>query len=334
MIIGYDFFGLNLSGNVYDTAISTSHIDEVTIGAGLYDEIYLTVDTSVKGNNERPHKWQLKTIMNAKFKNDLEAGTLDADGHVVTKIQIYRRKYMLEKEWLLVGEIDYDPAYNVYSFMDRFAESGAVYEYATVPVADRIVGDITVSEPTKVDYEGVFISDTNNNFKIEIDVDKGTTEHATNISTLQPLNAPYPIVVSGNQRNKMGTIQFLPITQHQVDTKGTKISAKDEYDYRSKVIDFLQKRNAKVIRNSNGEIIVASTTNIKSINRNGYLDDLADVAFDFIEVGELNNETMLKVGLVGSPSKSTYSFDEDGEIDWSLDIRKEREENGFRPRNT
>lgn len=333
MIIGYDFFSKDLNGNVYDTAISTSHIDEVAMGAGLYDELYISVDTSIDKENKKPQKWQLKTIMNAKFKNDLEAGTLDADGHTVTKIQIYRRKFLEDKEWLIVGEIEYDEKYNVYSFVDRFAQSGTVYEYATVPVANKIVGDITVSEPVSVNYDGVFISDTNNNFKLEIDLSKGTTEHITNVNTMQPLNGAYPIVTTGNQRHKSGSMQFLPLTQRQIDIGGDRINGIDEYEYRSALINFLQERRSKVIRNSNGEIIVASISNIKSLNREGYLDDLADVSFDYVEIGAMNNETMTKAGLVSTPSKSQYTYDENGDVDWSLSVRS-NDNTEYRARNT
>ena len=318
MIIGHDFFTLDFHGNVFDTAISTSHLDEVVLGAGIYDELYVTVDTTVSMENKKPEKWQLKTIMDAKFKNDLEAGSLDADGHIVTKIQIYRRKYLEEREWLIVGQIDYDENYNVYSFIDRFAENGATYEYAIVPIANKVIGDITVSEPIEVDYDGVFISDINSNFKLEIDFNKGSISHNTNMATSQPLNSPYPILMYGKQKYQSGSISFLPLTERQILAGGAEIDGKEEREYREKVIDFLENGGSKVIRNDNGEMLVIGTHDVQSSSKNGRLQDLSEVSFNFTEIGKINNETMTKSGLIGVPSKSKYTFDENGEIQWNV----------------
>lgn len=325
MIIGYNFFSKGFHGNVFDTAISTSHIDEVIMGAGIYDELYITVDTTVGSENKKPDKWRLKTIMDAKFKNDLEAGSLDADGHIVTRIQIYRRKYLEDKEWLIVGEIEYDHDYNVYSFVDRFAENGAVYEYAIVPIANKVIGDMTVSEPVEVNYNGVFISDINNNFRLEIDFESGTINHNKNMSISQPLNGAFPILTYGNQNYRSGTASFLPLSKEQVDHGGGQIDGKKEFEYSKKVIDFLQSGGAKVIRNDNGDMNVVGTHEVTSSSKNGILQDLSEVSFGFTEIGKIDNETMVKAGLVGTPSKSKYSFDENGDIEWNVAVEPRNE---------
>ena len=56
MIIGYDFFRKDFHGNIWDTAIPTSNVDEVKIGAGVYDELYVSVDTTIENVDERPTK--------------------------------------------------------------------------------------------------------------------------------------------------------------------------------------------------------------------------------------------------------------------------------------
>lgn len=318
MIIGYDFFALGLNGNVYDTALSVNSIDEVAIGAGIYDEMLLSVDTSIEPSIKKPTKWSIKTVIDAKFKGDLEAGTLDADGHTVNKIQVYRRKYQEEKEWLIIGEAEYDPEYNVYSFVDRFTENGATYEYATVPVANKIVGDLTVSEPIKAEFDGIFISDINGNFKMELDLSRGDTTYNNNSAMMQPLNKRYPIVIKGKQRYKSGSFKFLPLSETQLKAKGTTINGAEEYGLITKLVNFLEDGRAKVLRNSNGELIVASLSEVSTAHREGGLEDLADVSFNYVEIGELDNETMARAGLISSPTKSRYGFDNYGEVDWSF----------------
>lgn len=318
MIIGYDFFSKDFHGNIFDTAIPTAELDEVTMGAGIYDELFVSVDTSIADDNVKPGKWKLKTIMDAKFQNDLEAGSLDADGHVVTNIQIYRRRYLEDKEWLIVGEFPYDRDYNVYSFVDRFTENGVDYEYAIVPVANKVIGDITVSEPVGVDYDGVYISDLENNFKLEVDFNLGDVSHNTNFATSQPLNGKYPILTYGTQNFQSGDITFLPLSEEQLSMGGGAINGREERVMRERVVTFLQKGGAKVIRNDNGQTIVVGTSNVKSTSKNGNLIDLSSITFTYTEIGKLDNETMGKAGLIGTASKSKYTFDENGEIVWKM----------------
>ena len=87
MIVGHTFFGRGMEGVVYDTAIPTDELDEVWLGEGMYDEVFVSVDTSINSNNEKPTGWQLKTIMDAKFNGSLEAGSIDGGGHKVVKLQ-------------------------------------------------------------------------------------------------------------------------------------------------------------------------------------------------------------------------------------------------------
>ena len=144
VLIGYDFFG-SRNNLCFDTAIPTSQLDSVIINSGVYDELYISLDTAIAKTNNRPKGWFLKNIMHAKFENDLESGNLDADGHKITKIQIYRR--ILgdgANDWVLVGEFEYKTDFNVYSFVDVTAESDRYYEYSIVPVAGEVILQINV----------------------------------------------------------------------------------------------------------------------------------------------------------------------------------------------
>ena len=307
-----------MDGTVFDTAIPTGGIDEVTLGAGIYDELFISLDTEIGSQNAKPTSWQLKTIMNAKFENDLEAGSLDSDGHVITSIQIYRRKYLRDDNWLLVGQFPYEPEYNVYSFVDRFTENGANYEYAIVPVAQDVIGDITVSEPIKVDYDGVFVSNLENNYRMDIDFELGEISYNKNMSTSSPLNGRFPIVTQGVQDYRTGDITFLPLSKAQMDAGGEKVDGRVERQYRNQVLSFLRSGGAKVIRDSNGEMMIVATHNITATSKNGNLIDLYAISFSFTELGEFDVETMSKGGLVGSAGKSKYSFDEFGNVIWLM----------------
>ena len=69
MIIGVSIYNLGFDGLFYDTGIPTSELDEVTMGAGMYDELYVTVDDETDSEQTKPDLWNLKTIMDANFNN-------------------------------------------------------------------------------------------------------------------------------------------------------------------------------------------------------------------------------------------------------------------------
>ena len=318
MLIGYDFFG-SRENLCFDTAIPTSQLDSVIMNTGVYDELFISLDTAIARTNNRPEGWFLKNIMHAKFENDLESGSLDADGHKITKIQIYRR--ILgdgASGWVLVGEFEYKTDFNVYSFVDVTAESGRYYEYSIVPVAGNVIGEKTISDPTYISYNGVFISDKENNYKIQFDFESKDTEYNKNFSSMTPLNGEFPIVVYGNQDYRTGSISFLPLSETQIKSGGTKVDGKEERLIRDKVTSFLNNGKSKVLRNDNGDIMIMATSNVKSSPKSNALMDIQSVSFDYTELGEVHSDTLLRAGLVGGVVESNYTYDEYGNVIWDV----------------
>ena len=318
VLIGYDFFG-SRKNLCFDTAIPTSQLDSVIMNTGVYDELFISLDTAIARANNRPEGWFLKNIMHAKFENDLESGSLDADGHKITKIQIYRR--ILgdgASGWVLVGEFEYKTDFNVYSFVDVTAESGRYYEYSIVPVAGNVIGEKTISDPTYISYNGVFISDKENNYKIQFDFESKDTEYNKNFSSMTPLNGEFPIVVYGDQDYRTGSISFLPLSETQIKSGGTKVDGKEERLIRDKVTSFLNNGKSKVLRNDNGDIMIMATSNVKSSPKSNALMDIQSVSFDYTELGEVHSDTLLRAGLVGGVVESNYTYDEYGNVIWDV----------------
>lgn len=315
MIIGHSFYGLE--DVVWDTAIPTTQLDTMRMHEGIYDEVYMTLDTNIKDDGKREN-WSLKTIMNSKFENDLEAGTIDGNGHVVTRLQLYRRLYSGTSDWVLIGDTDYSDEFNVYSFVDNTAENGRTYEYAIMPVANKIAGELNKSEPQKVEYEGVYISDTENNFRIELDFQQDTVQHNRNSALITPLNGKYPIAVFGKQDYRTSSLTFLPISQKQFDTGGTDINGRDERTVRDKVTSFLNNGRAKILRNDNGDVMIIASQNVQTDPKETYLPDIQSVKFDYAELGRINSSDLTRTGLVAEAVKSKYTYNEYGDVIWDI----------------
>lgn len=322
MIIGVDYFDYGFDQQYYDTPIPTSELDEVEMGAGMYDEVYVSLDTEQSKEQEKPSTWNLKTIMDAEFNNNLEAGSIDGSSHIVTNIQCYRREYAnANDDWKLISQFEYDNNYNVYTVIDRFIENNKTYEYAIVPLAKQIMGETLIGPPIKADFDGTFISDIDTNIPMNVDFKFSDLTYNTNMSKSVPLNGQFPIVSFGNANYRTGSITFLPLTPQQEFGYSSEINKLDEFRNRQSVIDFLDNGRAKVIRRDDGDVMVVATTNVRTSAKAEGLDAISTVTFDFVEIGGLDYNTMDKSGLISSAGKSVYTYDEDGNIVWNQETQ-------------
>lgn len=318
LTIGYDFLGSRPS-LFFDSAIPTNQLDDIILREGIYDELYISLDTAISKQNSRPKGWFLKNIMHAEFEGDLESGSLDADGHEITKIQIYRRVFGDGDDgWTLVGQFDYSHDYNVYSFVDITAKNETVYEYATVPVAGTVVGEKEKSDPVYVEYNGVFISDLDKNFKIQFDYEQGEIKYNKNFATFNPLNGEFPVVVYGNQNYRTGDITFLPLSETQIKSHGTKINGREERIVRDTVTDFLNNGKSKILRNDNGDIMIIGVSDVHTNVKHQAMPDIQSVTFSFTELGDIDSGSLVSSGLIGDVTRSNYTYDAYGNVIWDI----------------
>lgn len=340
MVIGVDFFNYGFDQQYYDTPIPTAEIDEVTLGAAMYDELYITVDDEADRKQEKPSTFNLKTIMDAGFNNSLEAGSINGSGHIVTRMQMYRREYQnAESQWHLISNFDYDEHYNTYTVVDRFVQNGTTYEYSIVPLAKEVMGDVLVGPPIKAEFNGSFISDIGSNYSMNVDFKFSDVTYNTNMNKEVPLNGAYPIVSFGNANYRTGSITFLPLTPEQEFGYKNQIDPRAELMNRNRVINFLNNGLAKVIRREDGDLLVVATNNVRTEAKAEGLDALSTVTFDFTEIGGLDFNTMDKSGLISSAGKSVYTYDDNGNIVWNqeyqaadrYDVTGERYRNAFAP---
>lgn len=313
MIIGATFYGDDMEGNIYDTAIPTGSMDQIVVGGGIYDEIYMTLDPEQAGITVKPTKWNVKTIMDAKFEKTLEAGTISGGDRFVTEMQLYRREYTKkDAEWLLIGDWPYDPTYNIYSFVDRFTENGVMYQYALVPVAGSVIGDKTESNPVTSTFEGVWISDSEANYHMEVDFDGGEVKYNKNSATMTPLDGKYPVVTFGNQNYRSGAIKFLPLGRSQIDGINPDIDGREELKNRQEIVDFLNNGEPKAIRYDTGDVLAVATDTVTATPMAGRLRDLQTISFNYTEIGDLSANGLKTNGFVGVAGRSNYSFDDYG----------------------
>ncbi|MFA2720531.1 hypothetical protein [Bacillus paranthracis] len=313
MIIGYNFFALE-EGAIFDTPICTDHLDELRMGAGTYDEVYVDLDTTVPDTIEKPFMWKIQTIMDAKFKGDLDSGDIGADGFKVTHIQLYRSVEGSD-QWDVIGEFEYNPDFNVYNYLDKYVQNGVTYKYAVVPVANEVQGDKLYSDPVHVEYQGIFLTDRDENMKLEYDINLGDVNYNMVSATNEPLNGQYPVVVIGNTKYRSGSLSFMPLSESTVNKYGAGIDPMAEHVNRTKWIDFLSNGKAKVLRMDSGILMLVVTHGVKESHKGEEaLRDLAGLNFEYAEIGKLNHENIISHNLLSKAEMSKFTFDDNGQV--------------------
>jgi hypothetical protein len=314
VIIGYNFFGLD-EGCVWDTPVCTDMLDELELNEGVYDEAYIDLDTKNTYNNTaKPTIWTLTTIIDSKFTGDLDGGSIGAEGFKITEIHLYRSIYGANK-WDVVGQFKYDEEYNVYDYVDRYVQNGAVYQYAIVPVANEISGDKLVSDTIKADYEGIFITDKKENRKLDYDINLGDINYNTAVALNQPINSAYPIITVGKSNYRSGNLSVLPLSRETIAMAGGDIDKLAEQINRQEWLEFLNNGKAKVLRMDSGVLMLVVASNTRVQHKQGdLLRDLASISFDYTEIGEINYSNIVKNDLMPSGYASKMTYDDFGGI--------------------
>ena len=313
MIAGFNFFGLD-EGAIFDTPLCTEMLDEMTMYQGTYDEVYVDLNVGVTDTAEKPVGWSMQTIMNAKFTGDLDAGSVGADGYAVTHIQVYRTVEGSNK-WDLISQFDYDEEYNVYEFIDRYAQNAVTYRYAVVPVANEVMGDRLVSGTVDVSYEGIFITDRKENRRLEHDIVLAPITYTMSEAVNLPLNGQYPIIVTGNTNYRTGNLSTLPLSKETQEMYGAGVNKLAEQINREKWIEFLTNRKAKVLRMDSGVLMLIMTSQpVVTHKEQESLRDLASISFNYTETGELEFYTMVDNDLLAEANMSKFTYSENGEV--------------------
>lgn len=294
MIINFDLLGYK-DGSVVNTRLAHSEYTELHVTAGHIDDIFVDTNVSIPFFTEQPATWAYSTVMYAKLNGDLEGGSAEARGMVIESIKLQKRKED-SVEWIDVGELEYFQGEKyIYEFLDKIVANGEIYEYSLLPITASVIGNRTFSEPVQVNFEGVFLSDADFNYKLLYDIEYGEINHNTPSAIHQPLNAQYPIIAYSNLDYTDFNLQATFISAQTIIDKRTntqEVNIRTENIERSNLLKFLKNRKPKFYRDDTGALkMVTVIDNPQEIPRSD-MHGIANLSVHLIEVGTINNETL------------------------------------------
>lgn len=291
MILGYSMFhgkdNLVYKTNVYHPSYNKLELKDMTV-----DELYIDEDITIPYTIDKPDGWNYRTTIDAKFNDSLEGGSVQANNFQIEKVR-FQRRLTDEVEWQDVGEIEYKPNEQLlYEVIDKNIQNDFEYQYSILPITSTVLGNRVVSDEIIADFEGIFLSDKNNNYKLFYNIETDSVQHNISIASLKPLNSRYPIIIDGNLDYKSSGIKALFISAETADRNDGKVTIRAEKLGRDRLMKFLKNRKPKVLRQPNGDTMLIRIIDNPQEEYVNNITGIAYVSFKFEEVGGMDSETL------------------------------------------
>lgn len=275
--------------------VNFNYINYIKIENGIYDDLYAThINEALKTPDtfSVPDAWDAETYLHAKFNGNLFSGNTDFGVENTTDILLKRRKKGTY-QWFPLYNIDVDSSADFnFVLVDPYAASGTTYEYAVVPIVNGVEDTYSIAE-CDVAFDHLVIIDKDDTYLTTLDIEYSQQKNQT-VSTILPIEAKYPIFVSNASNDYYtGNISatFLEVSDGEyVNTNTSK--------YREKVLEFLNNRKVKYIKEPYGKCWLAAIGASVSDSKNGH-PEAHSISFDFTEVGNIeSNKDMSRFGLL------------------------------------
>ena len=288
--LGYNFLK---DGNALDpTPTNINNITYARVQNGIFDHFNVTRDISFDYTSIIPADWDVNTVMDANFSGDTNAGNVDNLAANVTSVRI-KRRIKGTFEWITLREIPISSP-NDLSFIitDNLNAYNVEYEYAWVPMTNDVEGNYII-ESIFSQFQGVFICDVNNIFKLQAGVEYNNNDANQQVGVFQPYNRKYPVIVSNSLINyQTGTISSWVLPEDFEDSKSL-----DRFEItkeKEAILKFLMNKKPKIIKDTNGNNwLVYFTGNPSMSYNNNYGQGMVKVNAEWTEVGDPNDKTDL-----------------------------------------
>ena len=294
ILLGIDLF----NSSCFQTTVAFPSFYRAELSNSVVDEIYIDEDTTITDSVIKPIAWGFKTILDAPFTDDsLEGGSLNAGGLTIDHILFQKRKSD-ELYWSDVSQITFDGTSIFYETIDKYVANDFDYEYSLIPLVNTVQGNRIVSPTITVDFNGVFLSDKENNYFLYYDLEYGEIQHNTPKSVQEPLNSQFPIISYSQLDYKTLNVRSTSISDATASSGGT-IDIKQEKIRRQQLFTFLKNKKPKIYRDSNGNVLLVSITDNPKEEPQSSIIGLSKVSFSMTEIGDAeNNDSLIEMDLL------------------------------------
>lgn len=290
--LGYNFFR---DGDALNSAPSGfTNFNNIDLSNAIYDHWYITKNTNEGIPEEYPEIWDGSTLINAKFNGNLSAGNID---YAISQISgiIIKRRLTGTFDWMTLKTIPIEKLEDLtFVFNDFLNQSSVNYDYALVPIIEGAEGNYNI-ETVFSQFNGVFITDAKNSYKLLYDVSYNSNSRKQQIGTFEPLGSKYPIIVAnGALSYESGTVSATVLNddfQYNAFVNPAAIVEK-----KNLLKNFLTNKKPKILKDINGNIwLVVIVSDITVDYLNGSNMAIPHMSFSWVEAGDPTNQQDLYV---------------------------------------
>ena len=299
---GYDFC-MN-KNTLNPLPMDITDIDKITIRNAIFDHINLEKNADFIYSEEKP-QWNLDTVLDCDFTKGIGAGNVEFTLAQLSAIKIKRRKfipqeeeaqYVFDKEmledlqWVTIKEIPINTSADLKPIIkDYLVPSKESFEYAVVPILNGIEGNY-IKGIVATDFNGVFISDATNNFRLYNEVSYGNNNSIQEVGYVTPLGRQFPVIIKNGQADyETGSVSAILLGKDYDKTH--LINRKEVVEQVNKFRKFLKNDKPKILKDWNGNIWIVYIINNPNISyNNNYGMGVGTTSFEWIEQGKYNSE--------------------------------------------
>ena len=288
MIVGFSSFG----DYIYEDIMYHDGYNKLEITSGLLDHLYVdgNTDTVIE---DKPVEWGYTTILNADFKNSLEAGSVKAGGVKIEKIRFQKRSED-ELEWQDIGELMYNSGTMLYEMIDKYIAKGETYKYSLIPVTPNIYGGRVESATIVADFDGVFISDKDYNYSLLYDIEVGQIIHNTSSALFEPQYSRFPKIIHSSLNYISFPVTATFVTAETVDltNSGRGTDVRSERLGKDSLLKFMTNGKPKVYRDKDGLLKLVSVVGKPEEIPFNTIAGISKLSFQMVEIGHIDSETL------------------------------------------
>lgn len=267
----------------------TNEFDEILIGTTLSNFISITSDVISEYTTDFPI-FDLNTIMQCDFDNNVNGGNISLVVSQLTKIKIKRRD-INTLNWVTIYEKDINSEEDInIKTIDGNVPFGIEQTYAIVPILQGGEEGAYILNKVTPNWQGVFISNNDKIFKLYNSVIYDTTTQNKKIGMLEPIGRKYPIIIENSENDyKSGGLQAQLYGYNFENTR--KIDRNDVVKQTQDFINFIKDGSTKMITDWNGNTLMCKLISSPTISYvSSYGNGITNVSFTWAEQGQYNVE--------------------------------------------
>lgn len=279
MIIGIDHFSMPLLTQV---CIQEPHTFKGVLDHASFSELHIknTVSGMPAYGTE---DWRYDTVLLAKFKGNLEAGSVNADGAAVDKI-VVKRQEVGTNQVITVGEIPFTDGKIDVEFIDKTTSPLKKYQYYVVPMSGLTEGTYNMMT-VETELSSAVIFDADKRYAMEYGFQLSDISYVmpnNTIETLGKRRTPY-VAYHGDLDYMKGSAKA-----YLVADPDEPINLRAEKTLRDKFMAFLRNKRPKMLKTNDGFHKLIAITGEPSLTNEGR-SGLYSVSFSFVEIGDVDN---------------------------------------------